>query len=388
MPLRSTFSGASINGWKSISQIQPTSPSDTITPSPGSIGDNFGFRICTNSTNAYMASGAIGDGTVYVFYDNGTGYVQQQQLSPSVASGNFGSAVTMNSTGDYLAVGDSGTNEVYIYNRSVTTWSLQATISVNVSLGQYVLDFDTTGSRIIVGNYSGNEANIYSRSGTSWSLEQQLTDSGNFGASVAMNTTGDLCYVGQPAISSSTGAIKVYTRSGTTWTLKLTKTTLGSVAGDQTGNIMCLSWDGINLITNQDVAKTVVLFQQAGTIPTSPTVDEQGSIYPSGFNYQSFGRESIAINNDGTKVLVKINDAGQPSQPDYIGVYSVVSGPSTPFSFAQERVLEIPNASEYVGQSLAIATNGGTTIGYVGDIRLPYSTPPTQTGAVYLFDFL
>ena len=393
MPLRSTFSGASINGWKSGSQIQPSTPSTILTASNAATNNFLGFRIATNSTNAYMATTAAGKsiGAVYVFYDNGTGYTQQTEINPTPATANFGSALAMNTTGDYLAIADSANNDVYIYNRSGTTWSLQQTISVDVSLGSRTVHLDSTGSRLIVGNkdyLSGRgEANIYSRSGTTWTLEQQLTQASgiaNYGESVAINTTGDLCYVGRPLASGgTTGDIQVWTRSGTTWTLKLTKTPVSAQAGDRVGRTMSLSWDGLFLITNQDATEEVPIFKQIGTIPGTPAVDEQGSLILSGFTSNGFG-EAMSVNNDGTEFLIVTGTTSVG--PMYVIRYEVTSYSPT-FQFQQKQVLDITDGSTFVGQDVRITEDAGTNTAYIGDILYDKGAI-TGAGAVYLFDFL
>jgi hypothetical protein len=111
-----------------------------LADSVGGANDRFGDGVALDGS--YAIVGAPGDATMgvdagkaVVFFDNGSGLVEQATLLPSVSPGSarFGASVAI--SGDYAVVGapylGGGISEgrVYVFERSGSTWSLHAVLS-------------------------------------------------------------------------------------------------------------------------------------------------------------------------------------------------------------------------------------------------------------------
>jgi hypothetical protein len=213
-----------------------------LTAADGAVGDSFGYSVSVSGD--YAIVGAYGDdgsggssGSAYIFYYNGTTWIQQAKLlaSDSGADDCFGLSVSID--GDYAIVGaylggwwDSGL--AYIFKRSGTNWSQQATLTASDAALSEKFGFSVSisGDYAIVGAYGDDDdgtnsgsAYIFERSGTSWSEQVKLTaadggESDMFGYSVSVS--GDYAIVGaygDDDNGSDSGSAYIFKRDGTSW---------------------------------------------------------------------------------------------------------------------------------------------------------------------------
>jgi hypothetical protein len=214
----------------------------------GEVGDYFGGSVAIDGD--YAVVGAENDnignnvkqGSAYIFFFNGTAWVQQAKLTAADGNDNdnFGHSVSI--SGDYVVVGaenddvgiDINQGSAYVFLRSGVNWAQQAKIiassgSANDYFGNSV---SISGSYIAVGasrddvGANTNEGSVYFfvRSGVSWTQQDQVVApfgaaNDQFGYSVSIS--GDYAVVGAPyddiAPDTDNGTIHIFLRIGTNW---------------------------------------------------------------------------------------------------------------------------------------------------------------------------
>jgi len=198
---------------QSPSDIQLATALDAkLTASDGAAGDSFGSAVAVSGETAVMGAsgdtvqGKYGRGSAYIFRWNGSGWVQEAKLDPSVLV-------------DYLRFGSS----VGISGDSVI-------VGVSPVYG------GTTGARC---------AYIFERIDGSWSQTAKLTESsGNPTTSVAIQ--GDTAVFGQRETSSDSGRAHVYSRQGDVWYWDVTLLEpVGAPAGTLFGSSVAVSGNSI-----------------------------------------------------------------------------------------------------------------------------------------------
>ncbi|KAA3606541.1 MAG: T9SS C-terminal target domain-containing protein [Calditrichaeota bacterium] len=235
-------------------------------------GDTFGKSVSIDGDYAivgayYEDEGGSNAGAAYIYYHDGSSWVQQAKLTASDAASDdrFGWAVSI--SGDYAIVGaykndDDGSNSgsAYIFVRNGTSWTEQAKLVA--SDAGYGDEFGSTvsidGDYAIVGARKADNtisdtdrgfSYIFFRNGTSWTEQAILSASDGdsydyFGKSVSID--GDYVIIGADGdddIASSSGAAYIFVRSGTSWTeqAKFTPSDLGS--SDFLGRTVSISGD-------------------------------------------------------------------------------------------------------------------------------------------------
>ena len=234
---------------------------------------NFGVDVAISRDGDTVVVGSDGDstggaqaGSAYVFTRSGTTWSQQAyiQCSDRAANDYFGQYLEVSSNGNDAIIGvrnKSGGGAAYVFTRSGTTWSQQAKIvSSDLQTGDDFganVDISDDGATVIVGATNEDTgatnvgaAYIFTRSGTTWSQQQKIQASDkeiydNFGATVGLDTTGDLAIVGaryEDTDYGNAGAAYVFTRDGTTWSQesKITPTDSARASNDQFGTSLAI----------------------------------------------------------------------------------------------------------------------------------------------------
>ncbi len=216
--------------------------------SDGEVGDFFGCSVAINGN--YAVVGAENDnignnvrqGSAYIFFFNGTVWVQQAKLTASDGNDNdnFGRSVSI--SGDYVVVGaenddvgiDVNQGSAYVFFRTGTSWTQQAKIfatsgGANDFFGNSVSisgDYIVVGSKAYDVGANTNEGSAYFfvRSGVSWTQQDQVVSplgaaNDQFGHSVSIS--GNYAVIGAPyddiAPGTDNGTIHIFLRSGTNW---------------------------------------------------------------------------------------------------------------------------------------------------------------------------
>jgi hypothetical protein len=240
---------------------------DTLTAATGVDYDSFGFSVgISGNTIVVGASGVDGGGTnsgaAYVFRYNGTNWVEEQKLTPSVAatSDEFGNSVGV--SGDVIVVGTHYGDVVgdfsgaaYVYRYSEGTWEEEdvLTAAVTAAGDQFGEAVAISGDTILVGalraNSSIGAAYVFRHDETGWTEEVTLTPLGGsaqdqFGANVAIE--GDTALVAArygTGRALSSGTAYIFRRSGTNWAQQDKLDASDGAANDLFGYSVALSGD-------------------------------------------------------------------------------------------------------------------------------------------------
>lgn len=224
-----------------ISEYNPVAADD------GLAGDKLGTSVAVSGNFAiagapYDDNNSVDQGAAYVYYYDGSNWVQQQKLTAidGAAGDNFGSSVSI--SGNYIVVGVPGDDtspyvnvgSVYIFFYNGNTWVQQQKIIPSGSTGndQAGNSVCIDGNRLIVGAYQADvivandnrgAAYIYQYNGLNWGFIQKLTASdGNlhdwFGYSVSIE--GNKAVVGafqDDGAQQDQGSAYIFSFNVTTW---------------------------------------------------------------------------------------------------------------------------------------------------------------------------
>ncbi len=280
----------SANGW----QFQQYLKADTIT-----FGDFFGTAVSLSADGDTLAVSAPSDngvrGAVYVFVDNGSGWLQSVKITASNANAgdNFGVSLALSNDGMTLAVGADGeasldgdpanndapnSGAAYVFTNN-SGWSQQAYLkasnieqddffgrSVSISGDGNTLAVGATGEDSV---NASNEADntgadtgavfVFANNSGSWSQQAYLKagtiDNGDsFGNALSLSDDGNTLAVGVAledisAPLSFGGAAYVFSRDATSnWSQQAYLKATISDAEDEFGKSLSLSADGNNLL--------------------------------------------------------------------------------------------------------------------------------------------
>jgi len=339
--------------------------------------DWFGYSVSINSDGTYAIVGAMKEdggsggpttdaGSAYVFTRSGSTWTEQAILRASDAAtyDYFGCDVAINSDGTYAIVGaylDGGSADpkpdggaAYVFTRSGSTWTEQAKLTSSdlepFGWFGFSVSMNNDGSYVVIGASQANTytgaAYIFTRSGSTWTEQQILrpletvTRDDKFGASVAINGSGDVVVVGSDQAEdddgtyslSGTGFVYIFTRSGSTWKQE---DRLESPAGGNSGG-------------------------------------------------DSFGT-SVAINNTGNVIAVGANfaDTGASNAG---AIYAFNRSPSNTWTYSRELTASDAATNDYLsGTERAVAISGdGKYI--IGGARVDDHNGILNTGSAYIFN--
>lgn len=206
-----------------------------LTASDGAAGDLFGSDVSISGNFAIVGAPSddmpgVDQGSAYVFFFNGTSWVELQKLSdPTVTAGDgFGISVCVK--GNLAIVGswkdDAGLvtdlGSAYIYGYDGSSWLLQRHINAGDGAAGDHFGFSVgiDGIHAVIGapdddfgaNTDQGSAYIFSFNGTTWLQQGKFsrtafaTASDNFGRSVSVS--GNYCLIGEPNyLASDIGAV-------------------------------------------------------------------------------------------------------------------------------------------------------------------------------------
>lgn len=345
----------------------------------GTTSQGYGCAISKNGS--YIAIGGpeshSGVGRTWVFFDNGSGYVQQTIVSPPtfVGTPRFGYSVSLDEDGDTLCVAGPGDNSdrgaIWIFIRSGSSWSIQAdrligTGNTGITRRGESVALSNDGNTAAVGGPSNNSSIgavwVWTRSVTTWTQQtviyNPLATNNNFGRAVALSTTGDKMAVNLEK-DNSRGFI--YSRSVGVWTVEATLTATGistvpaytnrGIALSPDGTLCCLGFSNDYTPANVVWKGSVVIFRNSGSWGQIQT------IYGNTIDGAKFG-DMISISTNRINV-------GGPLDNSSAGANFIFSINPTTYQATQEDKLvfgTIPTNGQQ-GVSLSIATTGSYVIG-------------------------
>lgn len=244
---------------RNISEYLPVAASDAAS------NDNFGYSVSMDGNYAivgapYKKVGNNADqGKAYIFYYNGSVWVQQTVLTASdgTAGDEFGLSVSMH--GNYAIVGSptktvgANTNQgkAYIFHYNGSAWVQQAALTASDGAAGDLFGIVSINSNYaIVGaqgktvgsNFRQGKAYIYENNGSTW-VQQAILTAGDgastdyFGYSVSIH--GSRVIVGAPnkKINNITmhGKVYIFSYNGSTWVQQAFPARTDAAAGDYYG---------------------------------------------------------------------------------------------------------------------------------------------------------
>ena len=293
-----------------------------LTASDAGLVDNFGSSVSVSGDTALIGAGFDGCltapfcGSVYVFRFNGTDWLEEQKLTPPDAPvrGVFGQILSV--SGDTALVGTffgngncvvgsrCGSAYVFYFNGSSWVEGQKLTASdaraddffgVSVSVSGDTALVGASGPDCTAGTRCG-AAYVFRFNGTSWVEEQKLTasdaaESDHFGGSVSVS--GDTVVVGAPGRDCGSrtdcGAAYVFHFDGTSWVEEQKLTASDAAGSDKFGRYVSFS-GGTALVL---AGGSVYVFRFNGT----SWVEEQKLTASDAASGEGFG-QSISVSGD------------------------------------------------------------------------------------------
>ncbi len=354
--------------------------------SDGDVGDYFGCSVAIDGNYAVVGAendnigSNIKQGSAYIFFFNGTAWVEQAKLTAADGNDNdnFGHSVSI--SGDYVVVGaenddvgiDVNEGSAYIFIRSGTNWTQQAKI---IATGGDANDFFGTsvsisGSYIAVGakgddvgaNANEGSAYFFIRTGITWTQQDQViapfgAASDQFGFSVSIS--GDYAVVGAPyddyLVNTNSGTVHIFLRNGVNWGFEQTL----SLALDDAlfghkvsinGDILMAGYAGSISSTSRGVKfflrNGAVWNQTFAVTNTSPEINE---------NYGGFGGYGLST----TGIYTIIGSPQSANQGNLIGGAYLYKRavPSGNWFFLRKIIDPLGQFAWYAGWSTAVSNS-------------------------------
>ena len=240
-----------------------------LTASDGVFLDWFGSSVALSGTTAVVGAPhhSVGpnlqQGAAYVFVQNGSTWTQQAELSASDATGGDRFGVTVAVSGATAVVGapqhqvgwTGGQGSAYVFVQNGGTWIQQAELTSPDGLDPFAVSVAVSGATVVVGaprhtdrtNQQG-AAYVFVQNGATWSPQAELTASdatGNdrFGISVAVSGTTAVVGAGAHQVGSNTyqGAAYVFGQNGGNWSQQAELTASDGTANDRFGTSVAVS---------------------------------------------------------------------------------------------------------------------------------------------------
>lgn len=272
------------------------SQTQKLVASDGGSSDYFGYSVAISGNYAIVGAfddkiGANeGQGSAYIFFYNGTQWIEQQKLTASDGGPYDAFGISVSIDGEYAAIGairhDVGTNGdqgcVYVFKYNGSAWLQQQKLlasdpaanqklGVSVSINSNRIISGTDGATVGGNAYQGS-AYVYSYNGSVWSQQQKLTaaDGGPedwFGYSVSIQ--GDDVIVGAfgDDIGSNTnqGSAYIFHFESNTWVQKQKVIANDGDASDEFGISVALYNDHVLIGASSDAVGSS-LFQGSAYI--------------------------------------------------------------------------------------------------------------------------
>ena len=225
------YTGNATSGWS-------TTPRYVI---QGASGDELGYNVACNYSGNVVVIGAPGDnsgtGSAIILTGNAqNGWLQRQTITGDSIDDRFGTSVAVNNIGNVVVIGgvgddDGGANAgaAIVYtgniNAGLWTWKQKLTGDGAGDVFGTSVAINDSGNIIVMGGVGDDEggtnagaAIIYTGDATAgWTLKQKITGESagdNFGASIAINHSGNVIAFGAPFDDdggTNAGAVLIYT---------------------------------------------------------------------------------------------------------------------------------------------------------------------------------
>ena len=304
--------------------------------------DNFGSWLGLSGDGTTALIGAFTKntnvGAAYVFALSGSGWTQQQKLTPSdpLQGSDFSFAATLSRDGNTAILGAATQNQqtgaAYIFVRNGGTWTQQQKlIPPDVGHNDYfgfAVSLSGTGDVALISakgkNSNSGAAYIFSRSSGNWTQQQEITEQNaqpndDFGISVALNRDGSIALIGADHTNAAKGQALIFGQAPALARLSLIAPVTTQVATPFSVTVQALDQFG-NVLTGY-----------TGTVHFSST--DGAAVLPADYTFTAADggvhtfTNGVTLNTVGNQTL-KVGDTVNPTINSLTGI-AVVSGPAS-----------------------------------------------------------
>lgn len=390
MSLQSTFTSASINGWRGLSSSIPFELNNVIINDlPRSVGQGFGYICAVSNNGEYFAcssysggGGTYPDAYIWIFKNNFDGtYTQQATYTYTL---HIVRSLSISDAGDYVAVTagplSSAPSPLTVYRRTGSTWTAVSVVTPSSFNFGVTSKISGDGNYVVVSGRSSTGPQcifMFARSGSSWNLVQTITlvPSSSTYTIGAVSINYDGSYVGVTN-RSGTGSLFVYYKASTTWALQQ-QIPLNGYTG-QAGTSLSINNDATSLIFNNVSAvltSSATIYNRIGTT-WSFDITLQGSS-----TTDQFGT-SVRVAGTGNTYVISSPAYDYPGYTNS-GVIQVFEKTNTGYSMIQRLYTsQLYSNQGFTGASgLDIDTSGQWIIGGAPDSAIYGGT----RGAAFLY---
>jgi FG-GAP repeat len=376
------FNGANWVYFQSSVEPNEVPPIEQVA-SDGDVGDYFGCSVAINGNYAVVGAendnigSNIKQGSAYIFFFNGTAWVEQAKLTAADGNDNdnFGHSVSI--SGAYVVVGankddvgiDLNEGSAYVFIRSGTNWTQQAKITAT---GGDTDDFfgnsvSISGSYIVVGadgddvgaNTNEGSAYFFIRSGVNWTQQDQViapfgAANDQFGFSVSIS--GDYAVVGAPFHdylgNTNSGTAHIFLRNGVNWVFEQT---LFTTADDALfGHKVSINGDIIvaGLPNYNNAIKRVYFYLRNGAVWNKS--DEVNTSDPEiNENVNGFG--GYGLSTSGIYTIIGAPASYNQGVPQGGAFLFKTTTPAGPWFFLRKIIDPLGAFAFYAGESAAVS---------------------------------
>ncbi len=402
-----------------------TATQDTVlTVTPPVVGQQAGVVVALSADGTLAALGVPRDaftpaqatlaGSVRIFSRVAGAWTETATVrAPTPTTGaQFGVALSLSGDGSRLLVGapfedgtagvDVGAARVFV--RTAATWALESTLPApDLVAGDFsglavALSVDGTrafvsaiGDEVTAGPTNAGAVRVYVRNASGWNLEATLTATAaaaedTMGFALATNGDGSRLLVAVRSDDTdagvNAGTVRAFVRNGTAWAEDATLAASDAQPGDQFGNALALSSDGLVAlvgVSNDDFDGGVNFgsvrpFTQVGGV----WVEQPALFPPDVASTPGFG-SGVALRADGTRAV--IGAALSSAQNGAARVYTL-----EPSGWAADTSLTLtpPVVGAAFGSGVAISANGEVIL-----VGVPnFDAPADNAGGAALFSLV
>ena len=304
----------------STSASWPSTPTTTLnTSTDTSTHKGFGYDLALSGDGNTIGTSTYGGANysrAYIFEYSSSSWTETKTWWLG-GSTNIGGSCDLSHDGTRFVIGAFGTSGTkwYSFHKTGSTWAASATEHTLVSSSRADVRISGNGNVVFVGTQSDASCEIWEYD-SSWSRTTTLTQTTNFGGSMASNYAGTIFAIGESSYNSSQGRVFIYSKSGSTITLIKTLVnpdsgssqwfgTTGGLEIDYYGRILAVNAAGYNSSKGK-----VELF--ANPVSPSITYDGKNKLTVGGTNYEDTSTVTYYSNtyNLGTAKTMYVKDIG------------------------------------------------------------------------------
>lgn len=392
--------------------FEPTKEEANFYAGDRGYNNHFGAVVAMSGDGQRVAVTDPSNYAVYIFRKSGSSWIQETKLSDPSTNGysGHGASLALNYDGDHLiagapyfsAEGLSSVGTVYPYIRSNYSWSLDG--SINAFRGGFTgfekfgasVAVNSLGNVAVIGmpNYKKDDLTvgavyIFNRTATNWievyrlyASDRQQND--GFGDSVSISSDGQFIAVGASTATRfgaySCGQVYIFKNMLESWNQEAIIPTGDIITNNYFGISLKIDGTGQRVVIGSRSDKAYIYGRNSGAWSLELRIAKG----------RSFGR-NVSISNDGKRVIIGEADYTVENVYTSLGAISVHSKVNTGWTTGSQALPSFKKSGLQFGCSVDISGNGAIAvvgayemniggIGMVGG-----GGPAASSGQVFIF---